>query len=609
MMTMMTRSGPPGGHFSGRRTARRPFRPGAVLAGGLVLGLTWCWTGGAFGQAYIHQGHAFDANLRQGSAGLNLPRPARDFSAANRIMGGTVGGGQAFSGFSPVRDRTSLFLNRSLGGVGATTGLDAGLSDTLWTSDRAGAAYALPSDSLFRFQRDSYGVQDARVRPGRVGREGALPYYSPGAVLSTGDIVAGVNRPGTSQIRSPHELPQSIYQGRDTTGSLLSESALTTPSLHQVQPMVTRLDTGREITGPVNERLIESSLFSHVRMVPAAELAYRAEWERAGSSPMRQPLDLRVGAESVAQADPGWVDRRTYPGETGPIDGLLDREPGAMPYLPGDAQRVGMADRYARGEFLPATGDVFTGMQRATGQLLRPLREDPADRLGEDHPDLADAGMLIQPREEDVESADAPHRARLEDLEMDVPVEVVVPAEPIRTFVGTEESVINAYLAEAEKDLREGQYYRAARTFEMARVIDPGNPLPLLGQAMAYLAAGDYLSSANRLFQAIERFEALSQFRIDLEAFIPDVAAMDRRRADLERRLEAGDDYRLRFLLGYAEFHSGLEERGIAEMSRAAADAPAALDVLRRFARDLEDRFEPGDPEPAPVRVEPDPVP
>ena len=62
---------------------------------------------------------------------------------------------------------------------------------------------------------------------------------------------------------------------------------------------------------------------------------------------------------------------------------------------------------------------------------------------------------------------------------------------------------------------------------------------------------------------------------------------LDRRRADLERRLETKDDYRLRFLLGYAEYSTGLQKLGLADMSKAAAAAPPELDALRRFVASL----------------------
>ena len=107
---------------------------------------------------------------------------------------------------------------------------------------------------------------------------------------------------------------------------------------------------------------------------------------------------------------------------------------------------------------------------------------------------------------------------------------------------------------------------------------------------MAMLAAGNYLTSSTNLFQAVQHYEALSQFRIDLNAFLPDVNVLDRRRADLERQLEVNDDYRLRFLLGFTEHCCGLSEIGIENMSRAADQAPANRDFLRRFASDVKQR-------------------
>ncbi len=130
----------------------------------------------------------------------------------------------------------------------------------------------------------------------------------------------------------------------------------------------------------------------------------------------------------------------------------------------------------------------------------------------------------------------------------------------------------------------------AADAYSMAHSIDNRNPLPLVGRSMALLAAGDYLSSANDLFQAIRLFESLARFDVDLKQFVPDLRALDRRRAYLEQRLQTFDDFRLRFLLGYAEYSSGLTDIGLANMKKAAESAPPQLDAVRRFVDLLEVR-------------------
>jgi tetratricopeptide (TPR) repeat protein len=228
--------------------------------------------------------------------------------------------------------------------------------------------------------------------------------------------------------------------------------------------------------------------------------------------------------------------------------------------------------------------DAFAGMQQIRSGLVQPLRRPPTVAQADAEKRAEGATLLrpLQPAQPPTESTQAPpptHPGRLR-----------VEPEPLRSFVGTEKSALNRYLGQAEAALRSGQYYKAQGLYDIARTIDPGNPLPLLGRAIALLAAGEYVSSAESLFRAIELYEDLSQFPVELTSFLPDVKMLDRRRADLEQRLQSQENHRLRFLLGYAEYTSGLQKLGLANMQRAAGEAPAELDHLRRFVAALEAR-------------------
>jgi hypothetical protein len=51
----------------------------------------------------------------------------------------------------------------------------------------------------------------------------------------------------------------------------------------------------------------------------------------------------------------------------------------------------------------------------------------------------------------------------------------------------------------------------------------------------------------------------------------------------LEQQLEVSDDFRLRFLLGWTEYMSGLTDPGLANMRKAAAAAPPQMEPLRQY--------------------------
>jgi tetratricopeptide (TPR) repeat protein len=149
---------------------------------------------------------------------------------------------------------------------------------------------------------------------------------------------------------------------------------------------------------------------------------------------------------------------------------------------------------------------------------------------------------------------------------------------PIHTFVGRGASAVNDQLLRAEALLETGRFFDAADRYETAHMLDPANPLPLIGKGHALLAAGEYLSAAVYLIRGLERFPELSRFRVNLEALIGGGEIIDIRRADIMARLKRLEDPRLRFLLGYIEVHTGMRESGLENLDRAARQAkPGSL--------------------------------
>jgi len=206
---------------------------------------------------------------------------------------------------------------------------------------------------------------------------------------------------------------------------------------------------------------------------------------------------------------------------------------------------------------------VFTDMQVATlKQMQSPkLGPDLAKLLGQ--PNLAEPTLpLPQVASDDVEPAD--------------PIETTetLVGAPIRSFVGQGESLLNRYLARAEAALRDGRYYSAAATYSAAQALDPGNPLPLLGRAHALLAAGEYVNAAHQLIKAVTIFPDIAQFKLKLGELVQRPADLERRRADLEQRLERNENHNLRFVLGYIEYFTGLPQFGRPNMVKAAESFP-----------------------------------
>ncbi len=145
---------------------------------------------------------------------------------------------------------------------------------------------------------------------------------------------------------------------------------------------------------------------------------------------------------------------------------------------------------------------------------------------------------------------------------------------PLTSLVGDGDDPTTQWQRTAEEFLKDGEFRRAVSHYEVARVTDPDNPLLLLGQGHALIGTGEYAAAVRKIEQAIQRFPEIAYFDLDLNQFITDPDLLDIRRADLEKRLAQFDDYRLRFLLGYIEYYTGLQGFGLENLKAAAAAAP-----------------------------------
>ncbi|MHC4796187.1 MAG: hypothetical protein ACYTF1_06045, partial [Planctomycetota bacterium] len=193
-----------------------------------------------------------------------------------------------------------------------------------------------------------------------------------------------------------------------------------------------RRGTGELITGPVNERLLRSSLFRGARPATSEELAQFGTYieeldiqrKTKSTGLMNRPIGTPIGQDLTDTSDQGISQ-----------DGL--------------SRSIAAATRELTGNSWATSGDVFTRMVSPVGEQsgIRP----GVAQMGSSGPGLA---RPVGPQSETGGAAKA--------LGPQLPPTMVsegVPAEVLRTFVGTEQSQVNRYLAEAEALLKAGQYY------------------------------------------------------------------------------------------------------------------------------------------------------
>ncbi len=381
----------------------------------------------------------------------------------------------------------------------------------------------------------------------------------------------GVNVSGLPSTSARRSLMDTSYKG-EFLGNPFRSRAFFETQITERQPLqgpqssesmqLVRTRTGQPVTGPVNERLLQSNLFSDVQQV----------------SPMQQ-------------------------------------DPYAQQQIQEDEQNAQISDRQEYKTVRPLSGELE--QQQNQGSLRRPLAKPWTSRFKKDsvakedqqlkppapfdhafqksQPEAGSPNLFEQMRQQVEQPAvpgegeQMPSQADQSELFFKAPGK---QDGPITSFVGKGESELNKRLKLAEQLLADGQYYKAADQYNFARIMDPQNPLPRLGRAMAFLAAGNYMTSTTNLFAAIQMFSPLAYFDLKMDAFLPDLRVLDRRRAELEQRLERREDFRLRFLLGFAEYYSGLKDIGLKDMTKAAEYFPKELGAVQRFVEILQQRSE-----------------
>ncbi|MGD0785918.1 MAG: tetratricopeptide repeat protein [Sedimentisphaerales bacterium] len=132
----------------------------------------------------------------------------------------------------------------------------------------------------------------------------------------------------------------------------------------------------------------------------------------------------------------------------------------------------------------------------------------------------------------------------------------------------------NYYMKSAEEFLKQGQYYRAADAYTLASIYKPSDPLAYAGRSHALFASGEYMSSAYFLTMAINMFPQYVNFKIDLNAMIPDKDRLESRIADVKTWIERTNSPELNFLLAYIYYQLGNPDLATKAIDTAAQKMP-----------------------------------
>jgi hypothetical protein len=518
----------------------------AVIAGG-TSALAQSQLPGGGGQSQLPSNPAlrsFGPNAGFGMGGTPIVRPYSPMSG-NAFATGNIRGGLSLRSFSPISDPTAF--RASLG-----------------------------SGSLSSFIRDSVSVYDS-YSSGSAPFSPYTPFYDPARTAPTAGFLSGQQYPSAT-LQGGLNKPNDFSVSRPTPG-LLNYGV---PGAQRFDPMASRtgappvatsifgvmpvkpVDLNQPIkpmtTDPITplRELPNSARFptplSHENPAERGQMDTRVI-PRPIVEPLGAPLDVVLK---------GNVQDLLAPPKTMPS--LLDERP-PLPDKPRDPAQPPLSPRVTAlrdASMLPGN-DVFTDMRLALAMISDPKATEVFRDMQK-----AAAGM-----------ARPTGQAAAQEIEAAVFIDRLMKA-PIKTFVGEGTSPVNDEMLKGESLLQIGQFYDAARRFERAAMLDPGNPLPNIGRGHALLAAGDYLSASLSLVRGLERYPEITRFDVDLKSFFKTAEIIDIRRADLMQQLERHEDPTLRFLLGYLEYYTGDRERGMANLEKAAGEADPGS-IIRRY--------------------------
>lgn len=400
-------------------------------------------------QNALGTGNALDANTGVGTGGRNVQAPGIDYRARNLLVTGNVAGGRGFRGTVGYR------------AVGDFTG-SLGSNDLY--DFRAGSA--LSSVSVV-----SSGRTFDRLRFGQ--HMGLIEYRREGFTANLGSVLSEDIFPRSMGIDSRIRLDQ---YAADTAMHSLIESG--------VQPDVVgvlRDDDGRALTASVSSVLgmhLQPAQGSYQSMgLTSFDMVRLREDVASGKEVgvVGEPFDPRIIDlfASELRVDSGLDQTR--------ID-AASKNSRIEPVAYGDYRNImeRIAERFAdrKDKGIGINNEVLQDLERN----LQKLREQTDDTLpsyensDESDTDKEDKGILNK------------NLSRISTA--------LRHGQRVAKLTSEQNNRFNELVAQAEQQLREGEYFWAERQFRRALRFTPGHPLATAGLANAQLGAGLYVPAA-----------------------------------------------------------------------------------------------------------------
>ncbi len=525
----------------------------------------------AHGQDQLGDGRSLDANLQQGSGGVNPQGQTPNFNARNDVITGNV------PGLGYFHDDVGYRATGEFGGRLGSDDLFRFRARSLSSSPSSvpGGGYTLgvaPGQvSVYRSQWAG-GARNIR-RPAFAGSgyvSSGLDVRAPG---SAADVLTSPEGPPTTSGWDVRSYEQRIGTINQPEGRILEVKASPLLGLR-------RLETDSALddqASPSDDDAADGS-----RPGPTVQRVPVVQWGQLIEQVVlnRQQTD-RSAADNdrlVQQIEKDLFDPLDTPGseaDQSPYFQILTQIKRQTPAADQNAkQPSGQDKRASQGE--PPMPAWMTG---PSGDQLD--QADAAWRRARQRSRSADAGRQSrsgQPSQE----ADAQNRLsepmqRLwSKLDYDLP--------PVATLAGKKDTTVNQLIQQAQEEIRMGRFIDAEDRFRHVLRLQPNDPLAQVGLVHAQIGAGMMRSSALGLRWLFEHHPELIAARYEV-TLLPAAQRLKWVYGELMKAIERGDHSDAVILLAYLGYQNGSPRHVKFALDLAGANHPddPLIAVLRKI--------------------------
>lgn len=274
-------------------------------------------------------------------------------------------------------------------------------------------------------------------------------------------------------------------------------------------------------------------------------------------------LDQQVSRELIKRQTPAEESTKALPGFDRSV--LLPTQSIPAPLEPAeplDKQEVQTPEKTESSFYQQMKRSLFDPSSLIGTEAIPGETGDTASQMGEEGepggiqpPELGRARGLLRP--EDVVN----------------PILGRIALKDYEDYQHLAEAKASAYLTAAERFMKKGEYYKAADAFELAFVWDRKNTLLLLARSHALFAAGEYMSSAYYLSEALNQEPRLVEPAVDWGSLLNTRDDYENRLVELSTWQQRSNSAELAFLMGYVLYRDD-------KLTRAKISADYALDHM-----------------------------